>query len=297
MAKLPVYNNALETLKVWAANLKGITFNENMQSEVRTTDATESDLLVYDGDDKLWKNSRTMSNDLLFSGDLSCVKEQASSITSGGTTQSTATEVDSCITNISSGTGGIVLPEPTTGQIVYVHNTSSATINIYPPSGSSIANETTNTPITIARHQAYIFKGFHSTNYHVYGWHHNEYDWTSYTPTLGSYATGDSAWAGAVQLAKYQQIGQRVVVFVYAIGAITGSSGGVQGLYFKLPVSLPALSVNGFGGGCCAQSGTTNDVGYFVGTAVDTVRVNRIGTANYASQAGFYCVLTYQANV
>lgn len=56
MAKFAALNDAYDTVRKWAAQLRAITFEDNMQSQVRITDITNNNLLSYDGEDKLWKN-------------------------------------------------------------------------------------------------------------------------------------------------------------------------------------------------------------------------------------------------
>jgi hypothetical protein len=85
-----------------------------------------------------------------------------------GTTQGTATALPSTATyvNVSTGTGGLVLPVIVNpGVIAAIFNNTAAAINIYPPSGSTIDNALANIPVVISAGSQALYVATSSTAY------------------------------------------------------------------------------------------------------------------------------------
>lgn len=92
------------------------------------------------------------------------------SVTAAGTTQATATQLESEWNTVRSGpaNSGVVLDGFNTGVSTMVFNGSGVTLKIYPPSGMSIDGLGTNNPYSLANGKMQIFsqnsaQGFLST--------------------------------------------------------------------------------------------------------------------------------------
>lgn len=79
-------------------------------------------------------------------------KSLATGISAAGTTQGTATALTASfneITTVAAGQG-VVLPSPEAGEIMLIANQGANAMNVYPASGHSINNLTTNASISVA---------------------------------------------------------------------------------------------------------------------------------------------------
>ena len=79
-------------------------------------------------------------------------KSLATGISAAGTTQATATTLTASfneVTTVAAGQG-VILPTPEAGEIILLANQGASALNIYPASGHSINNLTSNSPVTVA---------------------------------------------------------------------------------------------------------------------------------------------------
>jgi len=117
------------------------------------------------------------------------------SAAAAGTTQGTATAITntSGYINVSSGTGGVVLPATAVNQAVCIENNTSANINVYPPTSSAIDALGTNIPYVLSSGASAIFLGTSGTTI------------ASFSRTIGTtalpggFSYGTVAAAGIVQ--------------------------------------------------------------------------------------------------
>lgn len=62
MAKLVALNNAMDTVKKWAAQAKALTFEDNFQTQVQITEVKEGDTLLYDSESTKFLNGIRFKN-------------------------------------------------------------------------------------------------------------------------------------------------------------------------------------------------------------------------------------------
>jgi hypothetical protein len=79
--------------------------------------------------------------------------DTVSVIAAAGTAQGTATPIVSSLIEVTSGTGGVLLPASTPGRRVVIFNDTTSTINVYPPTGSNVDLGSTNAAVTITASQ------------------------------------------------------------------------------------------------------------------------------------------------
>ena len=87
------------------------------------------------------------------------------SVAAAGSTQGTATALTSSINFVTSGTGGVRLGAPDNGLVAVVVNHTTNAVNLYPQSGGTIDNGTTNAPLSIPPGAAIDLVGTDSTNW------------------------------------------------------------------------------------------------------------------------------------
>lgn len=87
------------------------------------------------------------------------------SVAAAGTTQATATDITQSIIAVSSGTGGVQLPNGEIGDEVAILNISGAAITIYPPSSGQVNDLSANTGFLLADNTAVKVKKFTSTRW------------------------------------------------------------------------------------------------------------------------------------
>lgn len=74
----------------------------------------------------------------------------AGTFSAAGTTQATATVLNTQFSQVTDGTGGVILPAVGTGTEYTVSNSTSAAINLYPQSGAAINGNAENIPLSVA---------------------------------------------------------------------------------------------------------------------------------------------------
>lgn len=90
----------------------------------------------------------TVAKDVIAGGFLA---NSVGTIAAAGTTLATGTAIATAIANVTSGTGGVVLPATApVGSMVFVINNTSSSINIYPPSGGQIDWTASSGPFPLA---------------------------------------------------------------------------------------------------------------------------------------------------
>lgn len=89
-------------------------------------------------------------------------------ITAAGTTQGTATELESEWNVITStpANSGVVLDGFDVGVSTFVINAGGATLKVYPPSGMSIDSGATNAPYSLANGKSQIFNQVSATQFY-----------------------------------------------------------------------------------------------------------------------------------
>lgn len=98
-------------------------------------------------------------------GQAKAVQGQANSIAAAGSAQGSATSITNSVVAVTSGTGGVVLPNAEIADEVDICNLTSAAITVYPPSGSRVNALSTNSGFLLAPNTAVKVRKFTSTRW------------------------------------------------------------------------------------------------------------------------------------
>lgn len=81
----------------------------------------------------------------------------AAVVSAAGTTQATATVLTTQYTQVTAGTGGVLLPQCGAGCPITVVNTTGSDINVYPNTGETINGQNVGLPITLSTNTLMVF--------------------------------------------------------------------------------------------------------------------------------------------
>lgn len=115
--------------------------------------------------DKFQSGDDISAGDLTSSGDLTLGLN--ASVTAAGTTQGTATALTKTynIVNTATANQGVKLPDATTGLVIYVYNSTSVTIKVWPYTGESINDESANTAVDLKKDKGLHFIAVSATQW------------------------------------------------------------------------------------------------------------------------------------
>ena len=153
------YANISNTQTITTATT-GIFYPVMVNAVTGNLGANAATLLTYNvGQSTLNVNTINVSSQLI---------QSVSTYAAAGTTQGTATALPSTATyvNVTTGTGGLVLPAISNpGVTAAIFNNTAAAINIYPPSGATIDNALANIPVVISAGSQALYIVMSSTSY------------------------------------------------------------------------------------------------------------------------------------
>lgn len=86
-------------------------------------------------------------------------------IAAAGTTQGTATAITQSTVAVTSGTGGVIIPNAEINDEVAICNLTSASITVYPPTSGQINALSANTGFLLGQNTAVKVKKFSSTRW------------------------------------------------------------------------------------------------------------------------------------
>ena len=153
------YANISNTQTITTATT-GIFYPVMVNAVTGNLGANAATLLTYNvGQSTLNVNTINVSSQLI---------QSVSTYAAAGTTQGTATALPGTATyvNVTTGTGGLVLPAISNpGVTAAIFNNTAAAINIYPPSGATIDNALANIPVVISAGSQALYIVMSSTSY------------------------------------------------------------------------------------------------------------------------------------
>lgn len=88
-------------------------------------------------------------------------------VSAAGSTQATATPLTRSMANITGGSGGVLLPAPQPGTRIMIHNGLTSNVNVYPNSGASIADGTTNGAVVLSPSATIEYIAFTTTKWYA----------------------------------------------------------------------------------------------------------------------------------
>ena len=154
-----IYSNISNTQTITTATT-GIFYPVMVNAVTGNLGANAATLLTYNvGQSTLNVNTINVSSQLI---------QSVSTYAAAGTTQGTATALPGTATyvNVTTGTGGLVLPAISNpGVTAAIFNNTAAAINIYPPSGATIDNALANIPVVISAGSQALYIVMSSTSY------------------------------------------------------------------------------------------------------------------------------------
>ena len=178
-----------------------------------------------------------------------------------GANQAAATLITVDMPVVSSGSGGVRLPDVAGGEQVTIWNNSGGDVNVYPFLADAFLGETTNDPIVLGEQKSLTFRGVSASRWAVVG--DSDYSPNAYqtwTPTYG--VSGGTFTGTSTVFARYATEGNSVIGDI----RFTGTAGSTADyVTFTAPVSVAdtrvhvASSINGSGDliSCYTGSGTS----------------------------------------